>query len=240
MAVYVKKLKLGFDELLALGKDGTCKCKAKEDAYVGSIYELSGYQGKYVMVTKSEKGVMELRWHEGKVLSATRGGELRKVSVTSRRDEGAFIGGASKFKVGEEVAVAEDYFNLCLRVGRGYMKDIAKAHGIEEVNKVKALPGWYNKKYVCAEVMPRRVEVLSAEVLRVSEISEELWHLLGVDWVNKDMELDRKKRLVGTNAWVKDSEVIVYRYKTLKGSVQTEADLKTYKEKCPWMFEKGE
>ena len=93
------------------------------------------------------------------------------------------------------------------------MKDIAKAHNIEEVNKVKALPGWYNKKYVCAEVMPRRVEVLSAEVVRVSEISEELWHLLGVDWVNKDMELDRKKRLVGTNAWVNDNEVIVYRYK---------------------------
>lgn len=237
--MYVKKLKLNVDDMSRLLLNG--ECLVEKELVIDSIYEVSGVGGLFVKACKYEGDKVKVCKYEGEVKSTPRGKKegLRKANVISRRDEGMFVGGKSKFEVGDEVAVMEAYAFICDRLSRAYMKEIAKVHGIEDVNEVKALGGWYNKKLVLAEAMPRRLEVVSAEVKRVREISEEEWHLLGVDWVNKEMEIDRKRSYVGRVAWDNNQEVVLYRYKTLKGSVQTEADLKSYKEKCPWIFEKG-
>lgn len=230
--MYIKKLKLDAEHLLALMSEGSCKCPARSDAYVGSTYELSQLKGKYVLISRCDNGIMELRWNEEGALSVGRGKNgLRKANVKSRRDEGAFIGGKSKFLTGEEVAVAESYFDVCNRLGKEYMEDIAKAYGCSEVSEVRKLGGWRNKKYVMPDLMPRRIRIVNADVMRVSEISEELWHLMGVDWVNEEMEFDRKIEYVGKDAWNLDRNVVVYTYTTIKGSVQGEFDAMTYKER---------
>lgn len=230
--MYVKKLKLNVDEMSRLLLNG--ECLVEKGLVVDSIYEVSGVRGLYVKACKYEGDKVKVCKYEGEVKSTPRGKKegLRKANVISRRDEGMFVGGKSRFEVGEEVAVMEAYAFICDRLSRGYMKEIAKVHGIENVNEVKALGGWYNKKLVLPEAMPRRVEVVSGEVKRVRDISEEEWHLMGVDWFNKEMEIDRKRGYVGRAVYDNNQEVVLYRYKTLKGSVQRESDLRTYKEKC--------
>lgn len=245
--MYIKKIKLELEDLTHLLSKGECECVVSESGAIGKVsdlrlgttYELHGAKGFFVRVCRNDGHKVLLCKNEGVLTNTPREKSIamRKVDVCSRLDNGMFVGGKSRFNIGEEVAVAEDYFNLCQRVGREYMKEIAKAHRLEDIFQVKSLAGWNNKKLVLAEVMPRRIEVVSCELKRVRDISDREWFLLGVDWVNSDMEIDRKVRCVGRVAFDNNTEVMLYRYKTLKGSVQTDRDLTTYKDRCPWMFE---
>jgi hypothetical protein len=61
------------------------------------------------------------------------------------------------YKIGEEVAIAQRY------------SDIADTHGQE----LAQLPGWNNKMFVKADLMPHRIRITNIRVERLQDISEE-------------------------------------------------------------------
>lgn len=61
------------------------------------------------------------------------------------------------YKIGEEVAIAQRY------------SDIADTHGRE----LAQLPGWDNKMFVKADLMPHRIRITNIRVERLQDISEE-------------------------------------------------------------------
>ena len=60
------------------------------------------------------------------------------------------------YKIGEEVAIAQRY------------SDIADTHGQE----LAQLPGWNNKMFVKADLMPHRIRITNIRVERLQDISE--------------------------------------------------------------------
>lgn len=238
------KVKMSRDDLKSLLTDGKVVCPFDGGLLVGSIYPVSGtdirvlvrsaFQGDdgktYVMFEESESRVVDaprIRKEEG----------LRKVTILSRRDIGAFAGKASKFQVGEEVAASENYqcvYDRLKRVGgvkeaEAFRKRVAEFEGVE-VMRTNGLAGWFNAKCVKPELMPRRVEIVSCEEVKAREICDEDWHLMGVDWVREGYADACKRQYVGEANWDANKDVVIYRYKTLAGSIQTERDLKTYKD----------
>jgi hypothetical protein len=237
------KIRLSRDDLRLLLIDGKVECSFEGALLVGSTYSVSGtsilvlvrsaYQGEdgktYVVFEENMGGCTNA--------PRIRNSELRKVTILSRRDEGAFIGKKSKFQVGEEVAASENYQCVYNRIKRErgvkdaekYRKRVAEVERVD-VLRTNALAGWCNAKYVKPELMPRRVEILGCERINARDICDEDWHLMGVDWIRDGYALPCKRQYVGEENWDANKEVIVYRYKTLEGSVQTERDLMSYKD----------
>lgn len=237
------KVKMSRDDLKSLLTDGKVVCPFDGGLLVGSTYLVSGtdirvlvksaYQeddGKtYVVFVDSEHKVVDA--------PRIRNEELRKVSILSKRDDGAFAGKASRFQVGEEVAVSECYLSVYERIKRNegikaaeeYRKKVVEFEGVE-LGRSNGVAGWYNAKYVKPELMPRRVEIVSCEEVKARDISDEDWHLMGVDWIREGYADARKRQYIGEANWDANKAVVIYRYKTLEGSVQTERDLKTFKD----------
>ena len=61
-----------------------------------------------------------------------------------------------RFKVGEEVAIAQSYYKIFGKM--------------EELEKEK---GYKNKMYVCADVMPWRIQITDVRIERLQDISDE-------------------------------------------------------------------
>lgn len=61
------------------------------------------------------------------------------------------------YKIGEEVAIAQRY------------SDIADTHGQE----LAQLPGWKNKMFVKADLMPHRIRITNIRIERLQDISDE-------------------------------------------------------------------
>ena len=68
---------------------------------------------------------------------------------------------SSRYKVGEVVAVAQKY------------KDIALDMPVELAAELIKQPGWNNKMFVKADLMPRRVRITNIRVERLQDISDE-------------------------------------------------------------------
>ena len=68
---------------------------------------------------------------------------------------------SSRYKIGEEVAVAQKY------------KDIALDMPIELAAELIKQPGWNNKMFVKADLMPHRIRITNIRVERLQDISEE-------------------------------------------------------------------
>jgi hypothetical protein len=229
--MYIKKVKLGVEDLTRLLSTGECECiVVGKPLKIGSCYEVWGADGYFVKVCGYDGEKYVLRKNDGELESTSRAkneGE-RKVNITSRLDRGMFVGGKSKFDVGEEVAVAEDYMSIVHRYGEEGYKFIAKAlgmeWGIEARGAIHASAGYARVKYVDARAMPRRIRIVSSEVRRVSSISDKEWLLLGVTWANKDVEINRKMQCVGRAVYLRDSEVVLYKYETVSGGVEHYSD----------------
>lgn len=234
--MYIKKIKLDYESIERLMQDGVCECEHRKDAKCGEVYELSSFKGKFVMVESCDERKMRLIWTDAVMNGTTRTGGrgIRKVSIKSRLDNGAFIGGVSKFAVGEEVSVCEMYSYLCNVIGKkegkaakeAFERKVAEGHGVD-VTRIGALSGWNNRKHVKPELMPRKVRIESAEVVNVQDISDDDWHLMGVDWMNKEFETPVKVDYVGSTRWATNAKVVLYRYSTISGSVQNDMDLLT-------------
>lgn len=68
---------------------------------------------------------------------------------------------SSRYKVGEVVAVAQKY------------KDIALDMPVELVAELIKQPGWKNKMFVKADLIPHRIRITNIRVERLQDISEE-------------------------------------------------------------------
>lgn len=84
----------------------------------------------------------------------------------------------SRYKIGEEVAIAQRY------------SDIADTHGQE----LAQLPGWNNKMFVNADLMPHRIRITNIRVERLQDISEE-------DCLKEGIWRDDNVGLEGTTYW---------------------------------------
>ena len=70
---------------------------------------------------------------------------------------------SSRYKVGEEVAVAQAYSEFVSEAG----------FNEAEINKLRISKGWTNKMFVKAELMPHLIRITDIRVERLQEISDE-------------------------------------------------------------------
>lgn len=82
------------------------------------------------------------------------------------------------YKIGEEVAIAQRY------------SDIADTHGQE----LAQLPGWNNKMFVKADLMPHRIRITNIRIERLQDISEE-------DCLKEGIWRDNNVGFEGTTYW---------------------------------------
>lgn len=184
---------------------------------IGKSYGVWGIDDLFVRVCDvDERQMATLEVVEGiKKKFIRRANALRKVSLRSRRNEGLFIGGATCYDVGEEVAVSENYKSVVERLGSSYKEVIAKCEDVD-VDDVCMLKGWTNMKYAKAEALPRRIVIVSSRVVSVSDISDEDWRTMGVDWIDGDGSVE-KRLYVGVERWNANECVVLYRYETIGG-----------------------
>lgn len=89
---------------------------------------------------------------------------------------------SSRYKVGEVVAVAQKY------------KDIALDMPVELAAELIKQPGWNNKMFVKADLMPHRIRITNIRVERLQDISEE-------DCMAEGIWRDDNVGLEGTTYW---------------------------------------
>lgn len=97
------------------------------------------------------------------------------VSVTREYyDCAKFFLDNSPYKVGEVVAVAQRYRDVGLNHPDPdyFVEQIAKAHRVDDVD-AELLPGWRNKMFVKAELMPSRIRITDIQVERLQDISND-------------------------------------------------------------------
>ena len=86
-----------------------------------------------------------------------------------KNDKGDFTGwNIPKYKVGEVVAIAQSYESL------GMNPEIAldDKDGIGFYTKTKFAPGWKNKMFVRADLMPHNIRITNIKIERLQDISD--------------------------------------------------------------------
>jgi hypothetical protein len=78
----------------------------------------------------------------------------------------------SRYKVGEVVAVAESYEAIRNERYKDYCNDIYNPFGAKGPD-LESEPGWTNKMFVRAELMPYRIKITNIKVERLQDISNE-------------------------------------------------------------------
>lgn len=76
----------------------------------------------------------------------------------------------SRYKIGEEIAIAQCYEDAILDVGEENWNKIHKWYNINYLCHEKGL---HNKMFVRAELMPHRIRITDIKVERLQEISDE-------------------------------------------------------------------
>ena len=98
-------------------------------------------------------------------------------------DERTFEGGEilPKYKIGEVVAIAQSYKD----VGFDLEAPLMEANGVGGYVKTKFSPGWTNKMFVRADLMPHRIRITNVRVERLQDISDEDCIKEGIEWDHK-------------------------------------------------------
>ena len=91
---------------------------------------------------------------------------------------------SSRYKVGEEVAVAQPYRMAACKVD----------YNEKEIKEVVCSIGWKNKMYVKANLMPYRIRITNIRIERLQDISEE-------DCLKEGIWRDDNVGLEGTTYW---------------------------------------
>ncbi len=118
------------------------------------------------------------------------------------------------YKIGEEVAIAQRY------------SDIADTHGQE----LAQLPGWNNKMFVKADLMPHRIRITNIRVEHLQDISEEDCMVEGI-WRGDNVGLE------GTTYWYHG--LVNSSFRTAKEAYASLIDKISGKgtwESNPWVF----
>lgn len=136
----------------------------------------------------------------------------------------------SRYKIGEEVAVAQSYGRLGL--------DRVRVHNGKEILEVTISKGWENKMYVKADLMPHRIRITDIRVERLQDISEEdclaegIWkaHNVGLEGVTywytnlvnspyrtaKEAYAALIDKISGKGTWASNPYVFVYEFELIK------------------------
>jgi hypothetical protein len=139
----------------------------------------------------------------------------------------------SRYKVGEVVAVAESYEAIRNERYKDYCNDIYNPFGAKGPD-LESEPGWTNKMFVRADLMPHRIRITNIKVERLQDISHEDCLKEGIyNWPNGDTwtygnswyafatpqeafaEMIDKVHCKGT--WNINPYVFVYEFELLKG-----------------------
>lgn len=139
------------------------------------------------------------------------------VEVTAIDEDGATIGNIlPKYKVGEVAAVAQPY------------KDVIDTGGCPQ--PLVAKPGWSNKMFVRADLMPHQIRITNVRVERLQDISDEDCIKEGIDrdrevYAFNDYEGYRTPRLAfaalinrtsGNGTWESNPWVFCYEFELVK------------------------
>ena len=133
---------------------------------------------------------------------------------------------SSRYKLGEVVAVAQKY------------KDIALDMPVELAAELIKQPGWNNKMFVKADLMPHRIRITNIRVERLQDISEDdclkegIWRddnvgLEGVTYwyhglANSSFRTPQEAyaslidRISGKDTWASNPYVFVYDFELIK------------------------
>lgn len=95
--------------------------------------------------------------------------EVENGNIISFDANGNEIVTRPKYKVGEVVAIAQSYKN----VGYDPEAPLMEANGIGGYVKTKYSPGWTNKMFVRADLMPHHIRITNVRVERLQNISDE-------------------------------------------------------------------
>lgn len=90
------------------------------------------------------------------------------------------------YKVGEVVAVAQSYRDIACGA---LFDDLKEAYRTEPTK----LPGWTNKMFVRADLMPHQIRITNVRVERLQDISDEDCIKEGVELNNRQFEHDGQK-----------------------------------------------
>lgn len=161
-------------------------------------------------------------------------GNLKVIFNNKQSDESVVR--ANKYKVGEEVAIAQSYSKICdymlMRLESRNRKADNKAFD-EFVNKYTYCSGWNNKMFVRADEMIYRIKITEVSVQHLQDISEEdcikegiqlddeRYFIPGTD-LHFDKSIDAFKTLInkvsGAEAWNENPLVFVYEFEVVEPS----------------------
>lgn len=138
---------------------------------------------------------------------------------------------SSRYKVGEEVAVAQPYRMAACEVD----------YNEKEIKKVVSSKGWRNKMFVKADLMPHRIRITNLRVERLQEISDEdciaegikknpevlrgMWEFSYIKDVTLKFEMSTTPRgayaklidhISGKGTWESNPYVFVYEFELIK------------------------
>ena len=125
---------------------------------------------------------------------------------------------SSRYKLGEVVAVAQKY------------KDIALDMPVELAAELIKQPGWNNKMFVKADLMPHRIRITNIRVERLQDISED-------DCLKECVWRDNNVGLEGTTYWYHG--LVNSSFRTAKEAYAALIDKISGKgtwERNPWVF----
>lgn len=138
--------------------------------------------------------------------------------------------GKLPYKVGEVVAIAQSYKD----VGYDPEAPLMEADCIGGYVKTKFSPGWTNKMFVRADLMPNRIRITNVRVERLQDISDEDCIKEGIEWQHKAnmfyigyprtwlAETPRKAyaalidKVSGKGTWARNPYVFVYDFELVK------------------------
>lgn len=135
---------------------------------------------------------------------------------------------SSRYKIGEEIAVAQSYRRL----------GVDRDYNDKEILEIACSMGWKNKMYVKANLMPHRIRITNLRIERLQEISDEdclaegIWeaHNIGLKGVtywytslaNSPYRTAKKAyaalidKISGKGTWASNPYVFVYEFELIK------------------------
>lgn len=138
---------------------------------------------------------------------------------------------SSRYKVGEEVAIAQPYRMTACKVN----------YNEKEIKEVVSSIGWKNKMYVKANIMPHRIRITDIRIERLQEISDEdciaegikknpevlrgMWEFSYIKGVTLKFEMSTTPRgayaklidhISGKGTWESNPYVFVYEFELIK------------------------
>ena len=119
---------------------------------------------------------------------------------------GMFVTKRCNYDVGSIVAISEPYCDICDRLGDSYVELLCEEFQVSR-DELPNVSGWTNRGHTRIDLLPRRLRIIEAKVLRAQDISDEEWELLGAN----ESESSRIK-VIGYDAWIKNAYLKLYKY----------------------------